>query len=90
MALTLRLEDQEIQQLERIKQQLGVSTATAAIKHMIFSYEQTQRRLDDLHHVYQQQAEETTLLKARITSYFQTRANIEEMLNINSTVRGNL
>lgn len=80
MALTLRLEDQEIQQLERIKQQLGVTTATAAIKHMIFSYEQTQERLSNLLTVLNKEQREAGAIKAQMLNYFQTQEQLAKMV----------
>lgn len=80
MALTLRLEDQEIQQLERIKEQIGVATASAAIRHMIASYEQTQQRLANLLQAFHQEQDEAGRLKTQMLTFFQTQEALARMV----------
>ena len=80
MALTLRLEDAENQALERIKNTLGVATASAALKQLILSFEDNQKRLTTLAVLLQQEQQQAKALKTQLTNYFEAQENIAALL----------
>ncbi len=80
MALTLRLEDKELEMLERIKHQLGVATASAAIKQLIANYESTQERLAGLLKGYAQERQQAAELKQHVSEYFASQEAIFKLV----------
>lgn len=70
MALTLRLDDDELAALESIKSSMGVATSTAAIKQMILTYSDTQERLSSLSAAFSDNSRESSLLKERLSNFF--------------------
>ena len=69
MAMTLRLTQDETEALEQIKQRLGSSTATAALKQMIMDYENLQDRESRLSIRSSKALQEIQSLKLDITNF---------------------
>ena len=80
MALTLRLEEPESAALERIKNTLGVATASAALKQLILSFEENQNRLATLASLLQKEQQQANALKSQLTHYFDAQENIAALL----------
>lgn len=80
MALTLRLEEPENQALERIKQRLGVTTASAALKQLILNFEENQQRLATLSALLRQEQQQAAALKKHLTTYFDAQDSIASLL----------
>lgn len=80
MALTLRLEDDELATLERVKQLLGAATASAAIKQLIATYETTQERLASMRSAFRVRDSEAEALKAQMLNYFEAQEALARMV----------
>lgn len=80
MALTLRLEDDELATLERIKHHLGASTASAAIKQLIGNYEATQRSLATLLDLSTRQTREAEELKRHTLNYLEAQSSLARLV----------
>lgn len=80
MALTLRLDDTETAVLETIKEDLGVATASAAIRQMIMTYAAKQERITALMNLHAEERRQANELKQEMLKYLQTQETLAKMV----------
>ena len=80
MAMTLRLNEDEQNTLDRIKEKLGCSTASATLKKLILNYEKLSEQLEKLNKNYARASQERDAIKTEVGNYFQIQQKLSDMV----------
>jgi len=80
MALTLRLDETENLELEKIKKTLSVSTSSAAIKKMIMDYHRTKETLIKYQKESLKLQQEQAIIMKEMDNYFQAQNNLSRLV----------
>ncbi len=80
MALTLRLDETENFELEKIKKTLSVSTSSAAIKQMIMDYHRTKKALIKYQEESLKLQQEQAVVMKEMDNYFQAQQNLSRLV----------
>lgn len=81
MAMTLRLNENEQDTLERIKEKLGCSTASATLKKLILNYEKLSEQLEKLNKNYAIATQEIDEVKTEVNHYFHIQKKLTDMVH---------